>query len=110
MSNKIVAGLLVALGVGLMGLALLAGRSSLARWSIVPVAIVAVILGARGLRKEAVSTSLLVAAGAAAIVAVMGNFGLFGASAPLANVLAIVILAIVATLSMISLGKRKSKH
>lgn len=103
MSNRIVAALLVALGVGLMGLALLTGRSSLGRWSIVPVAIMAVVLGARGLRKEALSTSLLVAACAAAIVAVMGNLGLFGASALLANALAIVIPAIVATVSMISL-------
>jgi hypothetical protein len=50
-SNKIVASLLVTLGVGLMGLALLAGRSSLARWSMVPGAVVAIILGTRGLRK-----------------------------------------------------------
>jgi|SRR5579863_6865096 len=101
---------LVALGVGLMAFALLTGRSSLARWSIVPVAVVAVALGAKGLRKEPASLPMLVAGCAAAILAVAANLGLFGMHVVWANILGVLILFVMAAALLVPAARQRFKE
>lgn len=100
LSRGLSAGLIV-VGIGLTAFALLAGSSARAPWSLIAVSIPAIILGARGLRRESISTALVIAICAGASIAVLGNFRVFGINALIANAVGAGILMCLAALALI---------
>jgi peptidoglycan/LPS O-acetylase OafA/YrhL len=106
MPKKATDALMIAIGVGLMAFVLLTARSSsVARWSLVAVAVSALALGARGMRRESRPRSLWLSGCAAVVVAVAANLGLFGTDAIVANVLAALIMVVMAVIVLVPTGK-----
>jgi hypothetical protein len=99
---------LIAVGVGLMGLALLSGRTLVAGWSIIPVALVSIYLGARGWRGESKPAFMLVAGCLAAGVAAMANFRLV-IGPILANIFGLIILVSILVAYLIPSTRQKLK-